>query len=113
MLLAPLTLQAAQPAKTESTFSAKLPSAIEHADYPEFTADGTEAFKAMLKLQFDTVCAQLGPKLKNRSGFTYLGDLNQQGLHITLWKLTFKDGSDDTPVTLSMKDGKVAGFFVK
>jgi hypothetical protein len=42
-----------------------------------------------------------------------LGDVKQNGDHVTLWKLTFKDGSDDALVTLSAKDGKVGGFFIR
>ncbi len=113
LLLAPLTLQAAEPAKEDAAFSAKLVSAIENADHAGFTADGTEAFKAMKKEQFDAVSAQLGPKLKTRSGLSYLGELKQQGFRVTLWKLTFKDGSDDSLVTLSVKDGKVGGFLIR
>lgn len=111
--LVPLNLHAAEPAKEDVAFSAKLVSAIETADYAGFTADGTDAFKAMKREQFDAVSAQLGPKLKNRDSFTYLGELKQQGCRVTLWRITFKDGSDDCLVTLSMKNGKVGGFLIR
>ena len=108
----PLTLTAAEAPKEDAAFSAKLIAAIENADYAGFIADGTDKFKAMKKEQFDAVSASLADHLKDRSEFTYLGDLKQQGFHITVWKLSFKDGSDDALVTMSVKDGKVGGFFI-
>ena len=108
-----LTLLATEPANEDTVFSTKLISAVENADYETFTADGTEEFRAMKKEQFKKISSQLGPKLKTRSELSYLGELKQRGFHVTLWKLTFKDGSDDSLVTLSMKDGKVGGFFIR
>ena len=32
---------------------------------------------------------------------------------VTLWKLSFKDGGDDALATLSLKDGKVGGYWIK
>ncbi len=109
----PLALSAADAAKEDASFSAKLIGAIENADYENFIADGTPDFKALSKGQFDAVSAKFADHLKNRSALTYLGDLKQQGFHVTLWKMTFKDGSDDALVTMSVKDGKVGGFFIK
>ena len=43
----------------------------------------------------------------------YLGDMRQQGYHVTLWRLRFKDGSDDALATLSMKGDKVGGYWIK
>ncbi len=113
LMLASVSSQAADAPKEDAAFAAKLISAIENADFNAFIGDGNEAVKAMKKEQFDAVVTQLGPKLKARNELTYLGDLKQLGYHVTLWKLTFKDGSDDALVTLSVKDGKVGGFFIK
>jgi hypothetical protein len=44
---------------------------------------------------------------------TYLGDLNQGGYQVTLWRIRIKSSSDDLLATLSMKDGKVGGFWIK
>ena len=113
LMLASVSSQAADAPKEDAAFAAKLISAIENADFNAFIGDGNEAVKAMKKEQFDAVVTQLGPKLKARNELTYLGDLKQMGYHVTLWKLTFKDGSDDALVTLSVKDGKVGGFSIK
>ncbi len=111
--LMPLALSAAEADKEDAVFSGKLIGAIENADYQNFIADGTDAFKTLTKEQFDAVSAKLGDHLKNRSALTYLGDLKQQGFHVTLWKLSFKGGGDDALVTMSVKEGKVGGFFIK
>jgi hypothetical protein len=108
-----MNLSAAEPQPEDSAFSAKLITAIETADYAAFVADGDDAFKQMKKEQFDAVAAQLGPKFKGKNEFSFLGELKQKGYRVTLWKVTFKDGGDDALVTLSVKGGKVGGFFVK
>ena len=67
----------------------------------------------MKKENFDAVSAQLAPRFKAGYTVTYLGDLQQQGFHVTLWKVSFQDGKDDALATLSVKDGKVGGFWIK
>lgn len=91
----------------------KLLSAIASDDYPAFVAEGNPAFQSLKKEQFEAVVSQLGPKLKNGYDLSYLGELNQLGYQVTLWRLRFKCGGDDLLATLSMKDGKVGGFWIK
>jgi hypothetical protein len=105
-------LSANEPQKDDAALVAKLVSAIQNTDYEAFVADGSEAFHAITKPQFDSVCESLGVKLKT-AHTTFLGELNQQGFRVTLWKLSFADGSDDALATLSVKDGKVGGFWIK
>ena len=105
-------LLAGEPQKEDAAFSEKLLSAIQNSDYNAFVADGTEAFHGITKPQFDSVCTALGSKLKT-AHVTFLGELNQHGFRVTLWKLSFSDGSDDALATLSVKDGKVGVFWIK
>jgi hypothetical protein len=42
-----------------------------------------------------------------------LGELKQEGHRVSLWKIAFKDESDDALVTMSMKEGSVGGFFIR
>lgn len=93
--------------------ASKLISAIVSNDYAAFVADGNSAFKELPKAQFESVVSQLGDKLKSGCDLTYLGDLNQQAYQVTLWRIRFKSGGDDLLATLSMKDGKVGGFWIK
>jgi len=101
------------PQKEDAAIAAKLITAIEKSDYDTFVADGEGPFKQLKKEQFETVSAQLAPKLQAGHEVSYLGDLKQKGYHVTLWRISFKDGSDDALATLSMKDGKVGGFWIR
>jgi len=91
----------------------KLLSAIASDDYAGFVADGNAAFRGLKKEQFEVVVSELSSKLMAGYDLTYLGDLNQQGYQVTLWRIRFKSGGDDLIATLSMKDGKVGGFWIK
>jgi len=91
----------------------KLLSAISSDDYAAFVADGNAAFQALKKDYFQGVVSQLATKLRDGYDITYLGDLNQCGYQVTLWRIRIKSSSDDLLATLSMKDGKVGGFWIK
>jgi hypothetical protein len=99
--------------KEDQAFSTKLISALQKADYDSFVVDGDAAFHKLTKEQFAAVAAQLAPRFSAGYEITYLGDLKQRGFHVTLWKLSFKDGKDDALATLSVKEGKVGGFWIK
>jgi hypothetical protein len=106
-------LAAAEPPKADAALAAKLVDALQNNDYAAFIADGEPQFQQMPQGQFASVAGQLGARLKAGHTLTYLGDLHQHGYEVTLWKITFSDGSDDALATLAEKDGKVAGFFVR
>jgi hypothetical protein len=91
----------------------KLVSAIASDNYASFVADGNAAFQGLKKDQFESVVSQLGSKLKAGYDLAYLGDLNQRGYQVTLWRIRFKSGGDDLLATLSMRDGKVGGYWIK
>jgi hypothetical protein len=50
-----------------------------------------------------------------KKGYTCsrLEELTQQGGRVLLWKLTYKDGGDDTLAKLVLEDRKVAGFWLQ
>ena len=108
----PAFLSAAEPAGEDAAFATKLITALEKSDYDSFVADGETPFKQLKKEQFDGVAAKIAPRLQAGHELTYLGDLKQRGYHVTLWRVSFKDGSDDILATLSTRDGKVGGFFI-
>lgn len=91
----------------------QLMGALVAGDHGAFVAGGDTAFRGFKKEPFDAVSAQLAPLLKKGYETTYLGDLKQKGYAVTLWKFSFKDGSDDLLGTLSLKDGKIGGFWIK
>jgi hypothetical protein len=92
----------------------KLLKAVEDNDYNSFVADGNDAFKAGITKQLlQGVSGLFAPRLKKGYECSYLGQLKQQGHTVLLWKITFKDGGDDTLAKLGMKDEKVAGFWLQ
>lgn len=107
------TTRAAQPAKEDAALVTKLISAVEKSDYPAFIADGEPKFQQISQEQFAAVAASLAPRFQSGYQVSYLGELKQHGYHVTLWKISFKDGGDDMAAYLSTKDGKVGGFFIR
>lgn len=105
--------QANQPEQSVQRTFASLINAIEQNNYTQFISQGNAAFKEGIKKQtFTQVSGQLAPRLKKGYSSVFLGKLNQQGYQVYLWKLTFKDGSDDILARLSLKDQKVGGFWL-
>ncbi len=92
----------------------QLVSATASDDYDSFIAHGTTEVKAGIsKTQFDAVAQLMDGRLKAGYDITALGELNQRGYQVYLYRLRFKDGGDDTLGTMSLKDGLVAGIFFK
>lgn len=91
----------------------KLISAIASDDYAAFIVDGSAAFRGLKKDQFEAVVSQIGSRLRAGYDLTYLGDLQQQGYQVTLWRIRLKSGGDDLLATLSMKNGMVGGFWIR
>jgi hypothetical protein len=107
-------LPAAEPAKEDAALASKLITAIEKSDYDTFVADADAPFQKALKKQlFATTAAGFAPHFQGGYAVSYLGDLQQTGRHVTLWKISFKNHRDDALVTVVMKGGKVAGFWIQ
>jgi RNA polymerase sigma factor (sigma-70 family) len=103
----------AEPASPDQIQTTNLLQAAQNDDYDAFMADANALFKQLPKEQFDAVSAQVAPRLKAGYTLVYLGDLKQLGYHVTVWKISFKDGGDDFLAETSMKDGKVGGFWIR
>lgn len=92
----------------------KLLQAVSSNDYASVISDGTVAFKTgITKQMIERVSAQLAPRMVKGYEVTFLGELKQQGCQVSLWKVSYKDGGDDTLAKLVIKDGKVAGFLLQ
>ena len=91
----------------------QLLDAMAQNDYQAFTAKGTADFAAIDQAQFTQVADSLSPRLQKGYGVEYLGTLRQQGLDISVWKVSFQDGGDDLLATLNVQDGRVGGFFLR
>ena len=114
LLLGALALtHAAEPPADAQKASNKLLAAVMAEDFPAFIADSAGALQKVEKKLFTAVSDQLRPRLKSGYTATYLGDLNQNGYQVTLWRLRFTDGGDDALVTLKRKGGKNYGYSIK
>lgn len=107
-------LPAAEPAKDDAALAGKLITAVAKSDFETWMEDWGAPFKKTLKKEpFVTSCALYTSRFQAGYEISYLGELKQQGTHVTLWKVSFKNEGDDALVTLVMKEGKVAGFWIK
>ena len=112
ILIATASAALADPTPEAEKHSQRLLKSIETADYDLFVQDGEPAFQKIEKTSFDSVVKQLAPRMKKGYEATYLGTLDRLGYSVTLWKLDFSEG-DDALATLSIKDEKVGGYWIK
>ncbi len=91
-----------------------LMTSIQDDDYAGFLVAVDDNFKAALtKKMFDAVVAQLASRQKNGYEAIYLDHLKRGAYTTHLWKLAFRDGGDDILAEMSLKDGKIGGFFLR
>ncbi len=97
----------------ETGFANELMKATADDDYQAFIADGDRSFKTITKGQFQAVCDQVTSQLKNGYHVIFLGSFESKqfkGNHITLWKISYDDGSDDDLLHMIVnKSGKITG----
>ena len=99
--------------KADALFQ-QLVTATMNDDYNSFVSHGSTQLKAALsQTQVDAVSKQMSPRLKTGYDIDALGDLNQKGYVVYIYRLRFKDGGDDIMGMMSLKDGEVAGIFFK
>lgn len=112
-LLATLSALAAPDEATETIFKNLMTATIAD-DYDAFVAECDAAMKAALtKPMLNGVSQQIAPRAKQGYEADYLGELKQGGFKTHLWRVRFKDGGDEVLATLSVKDGKAGGFFLR
>ena len=103
---------AAPDPSVEATFK-KLMTATVSADYEGFAAGCDATMKAAVtKPKLEELSKQIAPRLTRGYDAEYLGELNQRGFAEYLWRVRCQDGGDDFLATLSLKDGKVGGFYL-
>jgi hypothetical protein len=103
----------AEPNQVTQTIFHHLMAATAANDYDGFVAECDTAMKAALtKPMLEGVSKQIEPRMKNGYDAHYLGELNQHGYKVNLWRLRFNDSKDDVLATLSVKDGKAGGFYL-
>ena len=78
---------------------------VEHGDAALKSADNNEILK--------TIYPRLLEALRKGYEISYLGTMKAQGYDVSLWKITYKTGGDDSLVTLYLNNGIVGGFWLK
>jgi hypothetical protein len=111
--LCSFALRAADSAQAEKIFN-NLVAAQTAKDYDAFVADADDNLKAALtKTQFEAASNFMIKRTSGGYDTTFLGELNQHGYQVFLYRLRFKDGGDDVLGTMSLKDDKVGGIYFK
>jgi len=104
----------AEPDQTTQDLLKNLMAATISNNYDGFISESDAATKAALsKRVLESVSKELEPRAKQGYDARYLGELNQRGLRVHLWRLIFKDGGDDVLATLRVKDGKADNFLLQ
>lgn len=104
---------AGQPDQATQKIFTQLWNATLANDYEAFVAVSDAAVKAALtKPMLEGLSQQIKLRAEKGCDAAYLGEMNQKGMKVHLWRLRFKDGGDDVLATLSVKDGKAGGFFL-
>lgn len=95
----------------EKGFANDVIKATADEDYQAFIADGDRGFKTIKESEFKAVCDQVSSQLKSGYHVIFLGSFNVKEMkdHVTLWKVTCDDGSDDNVLHLTVNNGKVTG----
>lgn len=91
----------------------QLLDAMAQNDYQRFISQGTPDFAAIGEADFSQVAATVGPRLRQGYSIEHLGNMRQQGLDISVWKISFTDQGDDLLATLNVTHGRVGGFFLR
>jgi hypothetical protein len=111
--LCSFSLHAADNAQAEKIFKSLI-AAQTAKDYDAFVADADDNLKAALtKTQFDAASDFMIKRTSVGYKTTFLGELNQHGYQVFLYRLRFKDGGDDMLGVMSLKDDKVGGIYFK
>jgi len=113
LVAAVATVRASEPPADALAASDRIVDAIVSGDYALFVADSEPAFAKLPEAGFKSVVSQLAPRFASGYTVTYLGELRQEGYQVTLWRFSFEDGGDDLLGTLSMKRGKVGGYWIQ
>jgi RNA polymerase sigma factor (sigma-70 family) len=93
----------------ESTYANEVIKSVADADYSEFQADGDAGFKQIKESTFKSMCNQRSAQLKGGYHVIFLGVLTFEGMRVTLWKVSYSDGSDDDLLRLIVSSGKISG----
>lgn len=100
----------ADPAETSSRVVQTVLQALERGDYDAFIAQGDKGVSKLSEENFRLLVDRNAPRLRQGHSLQPLDTRWRGNVHITRWKIIFKDGSPAATLTLGVRDGKVATF---
>jgi hypothetical protein len=68
--------------------------------------------RSITRIAFQSISQSLAPRMQRGCTPTYLGQLQQNGAQVSLWRLTFADGGDDRLARMSLSQDRVDGFLI-
>lgn len=102
-----------QPDATMERSLDTLLAAIAANNHQQFVAIADDAFGRHLTAKaFQSISESLGKRVQGGCTPVYLGQFQQTGSRVSLWRLEFADGGDDRLARLSMAQDRVTGFLV-
>jgi RNA polymerase sigma factor (sigma-70 family) len=109
-MIAPVDKTSAGEATTqETTFANEVMKSLADDDYQEFIADGDAGLKSIKETQFKALTVQRTAQLKRGYHVIFLGVLTENGMRVSLWKISYDDNSDDDVLHLAVSGGKISG----
>lgn len=101
--------------KNEARMLGTLLEATQNNDLQKFESVCDETMKtAMTEEKLTQVSGQISPLMKDGYKKDYMGVLNRGAVKTYYWKIDFeREGVPEMLAELSIKDGEVAGFFIR
>ena len=82
-------------------------------NYDQFVSVADDAFRSSITpVAFESISQSLAPRMQRGWTPTYLGQFQQSGGQVSLWRLAFADGGDDRLARMSMSQERVNGFLI-
>jgi len=104
----------AQPPENVAKTFDQVVAAVASGDQGVFATMGTPEVKSGVTAEvMGSLKSTVGKRLTAGYRAEYLCELNQAGLKVYLWKVSFKDGGDDVVVRIAMQEELIAGFFLQ
>ena len=115
LVTATLGALAEEAPKNEARILGTLLEATQNNDLQKFESVCDETMKtAMTEEKLTQVSGQISPLMKDGYKKDYMGVLNRGAVKTYYWKIDFeREGVPDMLAELSIKDGEVAGFFIR
>jgi hypothetical protein len=96
---------------SQPTFD-RLMRAIRSSDRGEFLLDATEEMRRGVTQEvMARIIKDLTSHLQRGFEATHVREAQEDGFDVNLWKVAFKDGSDDVTLRVVTREGKLAGFW--